>query len=180
MFASGTKLGGVKVIRLSPSSDLRGSFTKTYHQSLYREAGIDFVLKEQFVSVSGKNVIRGMHFQMPPCACDKLVTVLSGAALDVILDLRVSSPTYGNSIQIELRAKEPAAVFIPKGCAHGFLALEDNTCMLYNVSEEYSPQCDTGIRWDSFGFRWPVEEPVISARDAALAPLKDFPIPSVW
>lgn len=182
MVISDTRLAGVKEIILTPLEDLRGSFTKIYHQGLYHDAGIDFSLKEQYISVSRKNVIRGMHFQTPPHACDKIVTVLSGRALDVILDVRPSSPTYGKFIQIGLCPETPKAVFIPKGCAHGFLALEDNTCMLYNVSAEYSPECDTGIRWDSFGFQWPVGtgEPIISKRDAALEPLKAFQLPSVW
>lgn len=168
------KLVGAKEIALPSSTDIRGSFTKIYHEELYQEAGIEFQLREQYISVSNKGVIRGMHFQAPPYDCAKLITVLDGAALDVILDLRAGSPTYRQAVQIELRADQPKAVLIPTGFAHGFLALEDHTTMLYNVSTVYAPQYDTGIRWDSFGFVWPVQQPVISKRDQELIPLNEL------
>lgn len=171
------KLIGTKEITLSVAIDYRGSFTKIYHEGLYREAGIDFQLKEQFISVSSKDVVRGMHFQLPPYDCDKLVTVLEGAVLDVILDLRASSPTYLQTEQIELRGDRPKAILVPRGVAHGFLALEDHSMMLYNVSSVYAPHSDTGIRWDSFGFIWPTVKPVISNRDMELPTLDEFQTP---
>lgn len=171
------ELAGAKEITLPFSMDIRGSFTKIYHEGLYREAGIAFQLREQYISVSRKDVIRGMHFQLPPYDCTKLVTVLEGAAMDVILDLRSGSPTYLQAAQIELRADQPKAVLIPTGFAHGFLALEDHTSMLYNVSAVYAPSYDTGIRWDSFGFSWPVSHPVISRRDKELIHLDELKTP---
>lgn len=171
------RLAGAKEITLPVSTDMRGSFTKIYHEGLYQEAGIAFQMREQYISVSGKDVIRGMHFQLPPYDCAKLVTVLEGAALDVILDLRTGSPTYLQAAQVELRADQPKAVLIPAGFAHGFLALKDHTSMLYDVSAVYSPQCDTGIRWDSFGFVWPVQQPLISQRDSHLMLLDEFQTP---
>lgn len=167
-------LAGAKRITLPSSIDIRGSFTKIYHEGLYLEGGICFQIREQYISVSSKDVIRGMHFQTPPYDCVKLVAVLEGAALDVILDLRPSSPTYLQTAQVELRSGQPEAVLIPAGFAHGFLALEDHTSMLYNVSEVYAPQHDTGIRWDSFGFVWPVQQPIVSRRDQELIPLNEL------
>ena len=167
----------VKKIVLSPFFDVRGSFTKFYNEELYREADIEFELKEQYMSVSNKGVIRGMHFQRPPFECDKLVTVLKGSVLDVVLDLRRSSPTYLQWIDVVLKEKEPKALFIPKGCAHGFFAMEDNSCMLYNVSTLYKAEYDTGIRWDSFGYDWKASNPIISVKDQGLPALEQFQTP---
>lgn len=168
---------GVKKIILSPSVDFRGKFTKIFHDGIYKEAGIHFALKEQYVSVSNKDVIRGMHFQIPPRDCDKLVTVLSGSVHDVVLDLRRNSPAYLQYINLELESDNCTALLIPKGCAHGFLALEDNSTMLYNVSEIYSSESDKGVLWNSFGYEWEVKNPVISDRDRGFCALQQFQNP---
>lgn len=172
-----TKIGQVKLITLNPLSDTRGAFVKIYHEGAYGEKGIAFDLKEQYYSVSQKNVIRGMHFQEPPFDCAKLVTVLSGSVVDVVLDIRKQSPTFAQWEVFSLDGRQPQALYIPKGCAHGFLSLEDDTCMLYNVSQVYNRDCDTGIRWDSFGYQWEVEHPVISDRDRGFAAMEEYMSP---
>lgn len=174
MISRELEIQGVQEIRLDYRSDIRGGFVKTYHEDLLQKASIFFQLKEQYYSISNKNVIRGMHFQIPPFACSKLVTVLSGEILDVVLDLRKYSSTYGKYITVPMSAESPSCLFIPVGCAHGFLSLTDHTCMLYNVSELYNAECDTGIRWDSFGYEWPLENPILSERDRQLPALNAF------
>ncbi len=171
------KIQDVKKIVLSPFFDVRGNFIKIYNDEVYREIGIEFDFKEQYISTSNKGVIRGMHFQLPPYDCDKLVTVLNGSVLDVVLDLRKSSPTYLQWTEVFLNGKKPETLFIPKGCAHGFLAMEDHSSMLYNVSAAYKPECDTGIRWDSFGYDWKESDPIISGRDCSFTALAQFQTP---
>jgi dTDP-4-dehydrorhamnose 3,5-epimerase len=132
---------------------------------------------EQYFTLSHAGVLRGMHLQLPPHQHGKLVTCLSGRILDVLLDLRRASPTCGNSLGIELSPERGQALYLPAGIAHGFLSLEDNSGVLYGTTSVHDPHCDTGVRWDSFGFVWPVNEPLISARDAALPALAAFDSP---
>lgn len=171
------EIEGVKIFSLPVSQDLRGNFIKIYNQHTYKEAGIVMDLREQYYSISHKDVIRGMHFQTPPYACDKLVTVMSGAIIDVVLDIRKNSSTYLKWITVRMEADKPSALYIPAGCAHGFLSLEDHTCMLYNVSNVFNKDCDTGIRWDSFGYEWDIKTPVLSDKDKNLIPLNQFESP---
>jgi dTDP-4-dehydrorhamnose 3,5-epimerase len=151
---------------LEPKSvkDSRGQFVKTYHEGEFKTAGLNIEIKEEYYSVSHKNVIRGMHFQRPPFAHDKLVHCINGSALDVLLDLRCGR-SYGRVATTELTSENQRLIFIPKGVAHGFAALIENTVMLYKTSTVYKPEADLGIRWDSFGFNWRVVDPIISHRD---------------
>lgn len=168
-------LPGLKIIEPRLFADTRGSFVKTFHESLYRDLGIEFELREEFFSVSRKDVLRGMHFQTPPHAHDKLVYCSHGAVLDVVVDLRRHSPTYGQYTSVELSAENRLLFFIPTGFAHGFVSLRDDSCMIYKTNAVYAPENDTGIRWDSFGFAWPVSEVVVSERDRGLPALGDSP-----
>jgi len=122
-------------------------------------------------------VVRGMHFQRPPFEHSKLVYVINGSILDVVLDIRKGSKTYGKFFSIELNENENTSLYIPVGFAHGFKALEDNTLMLYNVSGVYNRECDQGIKWDSIGFNWNISNPVLSDRDRTFIPLSDFETP---
>lgn len=146
-------------------SDARGRFVKTYHKEYFQENGINIEFAEEFYSSSKKNVIRGMHFQLPPSEHDKLVYCIQGRVLDVFLDIRRSSSTYGQSMGIELSGENARSLFLPKGIAHGFLSLEDDTVMVYKTSTIHNPIKDCGIIWNSFGFDWPVETPIVSDRD---------------
>ena len=160
-----TKFNGCYVIDTDIHYDSRGSFTKYYNEKEFLKNGINYAFKEQFFTISNKNVLRGMHFQLPPHEHCKLVSCFSGAVLDVLLDLRKGSSTYGESGSFELSANNGKTLFIPIGVAHGFLSLEDNSGMLYSTSAEYAPDYDAGIRWDSFEYNWPIKNPVVSARD---------------
>ncbi len=172
-----TPLAGAFVIQPPVFHDVRGSFVKTYHADLFREAGLPFVPREEFFSVSNRGVVRGMHFQTPPMAVDKLVYCPVGAVLDVIVDLRRAAPTFGQTFSRELSAANREMLFVPIGFAHGFLALADNTMMVYQCSEVHSAAHDAGILWSSVGFDWPVEHPVLSTRDQAFPSLRDYASP---
>jgi dTDP-4-dehydrorhamnose 3,5-epimerase len=170
-------LNGAKIITLPSSHDARGTFVKTFHQTSLASAGIEFTLRESYYSFSHKDVIRGMHFQLPPHQHSKVVFCAHGSILDVIVDLRKSSPTYGHHYATELSAANHKAYFIPEGFAHGFKALTDDAMTYYLVSSEYSNGHDTGIRYDSIGFDWDVFDPVLSARDLSFATLAEFDSP---
>jgi dTDP-4-dehydrorhamnose 3,5-epimerase len=175
--ARSCEIPGVVLIAHQSRFDARGSFTKLFHpEDIGLEYGQAFPIRESFISWSEPGVLRGMHFQSPPFAHDKAVTCLTGEVLDVILDLRRSSPTYGQSVSFHLNGAAPATVWIPVGCAHGFAVLgKDRALLHYAVTAEHSPTNDLGVRWDSFGFKWPCATgSVISDRDRALARFSDL------
>lgn len=162
---------GLIHIRHQVRTDARGSFAKLFHpDDLGLLGGQAFPVRESFISWSEPGVLRGMHFQSAPFAHDKAVSCLSGQVLDVILDLRRSSPSFGRSVGFVLDGQEPSTVWIPAGCAHGFAVLgQDRALMHYAVTAEHSPDNDRGVRWDSFGFEWPTcAARVVSGRDSAL------------
>jgi len=172
-----TELTGVHVIRPRVFEDARGSFVKTYHAETLRAAGLAFQLQEEFFSVSGQNVVRGMHFMMPPHTQTRLIYCITGKVLDVVVDLRKASPTFGRVLSHELSAANREMLFIPEGFAHGFLSLEEASAMVYLASRIHSPPHDAGIAWDSIGFQWPVKDPVLSDRDRKFPALRDFSSP---
>lgn len=163
-----TELEGVFIIENFYAEDDRGSFTKTYHEEIFLENKLCINFRESYFSISLKDVIRGMHFQLPPHDHEKLVYVAYGEVTDVILDLRKFSKTYGKSIEITLSNNNHKSVYIPKGLAHGFKANQDNSIMIYNVATVYNEGYDWGIRYDSFGFDWKVNKPIVSERDKSL------------
>lgn len=165
------------IIQHKVFNDERGQFVKTYNQELFKQLNIDVEIKERYYSVSHKNVIRGMHFQTPPAEHVKLVNVISGAILDVVLDLRNDSKTYGHFFSIELLATDPKTIYIPVGFAHGFKSLAQNTIVEYNQTSCYSSVYDSGIRFDSFGFDWKVDNVIISDRDRSFCLFNDFKSP---
>jgi dTDP-4-dehydrorhamnose 3,5-epimerase/CDP-3, 6-dideoxy-D-glycero-D-glycero-4-hexulose-5-epimerase len=169
-----TSLSGAFEIELTKRTDSRGHFVKSYHQSMFLEAGIDFQIRESYFSVSHRNVLRGMHFQTNPHEHDKLVYCPKGKILDVILDLRSDSPTFGQYHVAELSEENLKAIFAPKGFAHGFLSLEDNSMTTYLLSSAYAPESDAGVLWNSFGFDWPCKDPIISERDRAFESFRKF------
>lgn len=170
-------LPGAKLITLPFFSDERGAFVKTFNDTVFQEASIDFELKESYFSYSKSGVIRGMHFQLPPHDHAKVVFCPKGAILDVIIDLRKTSPAYGRFEARVLSEANHQAYYIPKGFAHGFKALEDGAITYYLVSSGYHQASDTGIRWDSFGMDWELEQPIISARDQTFELFTDFQSP---
>lgn len=170
-------LPGVLLLEPFQYADSRGSFVKTFHKAQFAQLGIDFNPVEEFYSRSHAGVVRGMHFQIPPHDHAKLVYCTSGRVVDVLLDLRKASGCYGDSVSVELSVTNRLQLFIPSGIAHGFLSLEDDTIMIYKTSTVHAPAHDAGIRWSSFGYRWPVDAPIVSARDSALTELNDFKSP---
>ena len=168
---------GVVLVRHASRADARGSFTKLLHPAdLGWASGDALRLREAFVSWSSPGVVRGMHFQAPPSDHGKFVTCLAGRVLDVVLDLRRSSPAFGRTAAFELDGSAPASVWIPRGCAHGFAVLgQEPALMSYLVDHEHDPARDSGVRWDSFGFPWPVDSPLLSDRDRALPTLAGLP-----
>ena len=170
-------ISGCYLIESKRFEDHRGSFLKIYHQKIYHEFGLNFNFAEEFYSISHRSVIRGMHFQTPPQDHEKIVYCPVGAVCDVFLDIRKSSKTYGYFSKIELTADNGRVLFLPKGIAHGFLSLVDNSLMVYKTSTLYSPTNDAGIRWDSFGCDWGVEQPLLSARDGGFNCFSEFESP---
>ena len=173
MKANKTSLEGVLVLDNFVSEDKRGTFVKTFHAEAFQESGLAVEFRESYYSVSHRNVIRGMHFQRPPHAHDKLVYVTQGQIIDVVVDLRPSSPSYKQYVAVPL-SEHQHAIFLPQGCAHGFLTLSETATVVYNVTTVYAPMSDSGIHWNSIGYDWPVELPIVSDRDAAFSELADF------
>ena len=171
------ELKGAFLISNFYAGDNRGGFTKSFEKDIYREAGIVFQLNETFASRSMKNVIRGLHFQTHnPQA--KLVSVVAGRVWDVIVDLRTDSPTFKQWRAQELSAENHLSFYVPRGFAHGFASLEDNTVMLYQCDGKYDAETDTGIRFDDpdIGIEWPVDESVAihSGRDMKLGSFQEY------
>ena len=169
-----TELEGVFIIDNFNASDNRGLFVKTFNKNDFTNNNLDFELRESYFSVSKENVIRGMHFQLPPHDHEKLVYVAKGNIIDVVIDLRVQSKTFKKFMSVELSSDNKKSIFIPKGCAHGFKSLQDNTITVYNVGTEYNPEFDEGVKFDSFGFDWEVKNPILSDRDNTFNFLKVF------
>lgn len=173
-----TILEGVYIISNFNATDDRGLFVKTYNKEFFESHNIDFEIKESYFSVSKKNVIRGMHFQLPPYDHSKLVYVSAGGIIDVVVDLRKNSKTFKQYISVELSAENKKSIFIPSGFAHGFKSLEEKTITVYNVSSEYNSNTDFGILYSSIYFDWKVENPIISERDLQFENLDSFLINS--
>lgn len=156
------------VLELLSFNDNRGKFVKTIHKETFENHNLAYNFTESFYSVSKKNVIRGMHFQLPPADHAKLVYVITGKILDVVLDLRNGS-SFGKYYSIELSDENRKAIYIGKGFAHGFLALEENSIVEYHTTTSQSKEHEAGILWSSFGFDWGINNPVISLRDQSFS-----------
>ena len=168
---------GVKLLILPKSADTRGTFVKTFHETMLKENGINFTLRESYYSFSKKDVIRGMHFQLPPFDHCKIVFCPQGAILDVIIDLRKDSATYKQYFTQVLSDENHEALYIPEGFAHGFKSLTDDSLTYYLVSTEYSKPHDTGIRYNTIGLDWEVDQPILSERDLSFIGLDEFESP---
>ncbi len=168
------------IIEITPTrwNDERGFFSETYSRSDFSDIGIDIVWVQDNHSYSQKaGVVRGLHFQMPPFAQDKLVWVTCGRVLDVVVDIRLGSPSFGQWLGVELSAEKWNQLFIPKGFAHGYSTLEPDTELLYKVSAPYSPDHDRAIRYDdpSIGIDWGLggKAPLVSDKDDCAPLLRD-------
>jgi len=170
-------LKGAYCIDFFTAGDSRGELSKCFEKEIYRRNGISFEVSESFFTVSAKNVVRGLHFQKH-APQSKLVSVVNGRTWDVIVDLRPGSETYKKWHAVELSKENHLAVYIPRGFAHGFASLEDDTVMLYHCEGAYDKETDGGIRMDDpeLGITWPVgtEDRIISPRDLQLEDLKTY------
>ena len=162
------ELAGLLEIRPPRFQDDRGFFSETWNAKSWRQAGIDLEFVQDNHSLSRKRgVLRGLHFQRPPSAQDKLIRVTRGAAFDVAVDIRQGSPTFGRWAAVVLSAAEGNQLLIPKGFAHGFLTIEPDTEVQYKVTAAYDPQCDRAIRFDdpAIAIDWPIEPRLVTLSD---------------
>ncbi|ALP37333.1 dTDP-4-dehydrorhamnose 3,5-epimerase [Paenibacillus sp. IHB B 3084] len=172
-------LSGAKIIEPVVHGDHRGFFMESYNEQIMKENGIDHAFIQDNQSMSAEaGVIRGLHYQLNPKAQTKLIRVLSGAIYDVILDIRKSSPTFGQWIGVILSEHNRRQLLVPKGFAHGFCTLVPNTQVLYKVDEYYSPENDRGILWNdpALGIDWPTSHAILSEKDQKQAALADADI----
>ena len=169
---------GCKLLHFEPHADIRGSFIKLFHDNDFASHGIDLTIREQFLSISNRNVVRGLHFQLPPYDHNKLVSCVQGKIFDAVIDLRVGSPTFFNTYSTTLQGGTGISLYIPTGFAHGFCALTDNSIVSYSTSTHYSAQHDRGILWSSADINWPLTDSVIiSERDKLHPSLCNFTSP---
>lgn len=173
---------GPLVIKPKVFSDSRGYFFESFSARFFKEIGIeaDFVQDNQ--SLSQKGTVRGLHFQANPYAQGKLVRVVQGAVLDVAVDIRKGSPTYGKHVDIELTADNKTMFWVPPGFAHGFSTLEDNTIFLYKCTNLYHKASEGGLRWNdsSLNINWQVGEAIVSEKDQLLPTLEHFDSPFTY
>jgi dTDP-4-dehydrorhamnose 3,5-epimerase len=163
-----TKLPGVFEIQIEAKPDDRGIFARTWCQEEFASQGLRSRLVQCNLSfTTQQGTLRGMHYQVAPHEETKLIRCTRGAIYDVVLDLRPDSPTYKDWVAVELTADKRNMIYVPEGCAHGFLTLQDCTEVIYQMSEFWNPESSRGVRWDdpAFQITWPAKVEVISERD---------------
>jgi dTDP-4-dehydrorhamnose 3,5-epimerase len=168
MNISDAPLSGLKLIQPDKFDDSRGYFMKPFEKKVFAQQGIDFNIAQVNHSFNlAKGTLRGLHFQVEPFSQDKLVFCAKGRVFDVAVDLRKSSGTYGNWFGVELSEFNNQVIYIPKGFAHGYETLEDNSEVLYYIDGEYSKENEAGIRWNdpTLAIKWPLEPTVLSDKD---------------
>jgi dTDP-4-dehydrorhamnose 3,5-epimerase len=180
MDAEPTNIPGCVVLQARTLHDARGSFVKTFHAERFAELGLRTDWREEYFSISVAGVVRGMHFQTPPADHAKMVFCLTGAVLDVVVDLRRGSPAFGRAATFDLSADNGRGLYIPSGCAHGFVSTSTQSGMYYKVTSVHSPEHDAGIAWDSIAIDWPVTDAILSDRDRRHPALGDFDSPFVF
>lgn len=171
-----TKIPGLLIIKPDLFEDDRGYFFESYNKQKFSDAGIDLSFVQDNESKSQKGVLRGLHFQNPPYAQGKLVRVMRGAVLDVAVDIRKDSPTYGKWESIKLTGDNKMMYWIPAGLAHGFLTLEDDTVFFYKCTNNYNKESEGSIRWNDpdLNIDWGVSNPILSEKDKTSPLFKDF------
>ncbi|EKE16346.1 MAG: DTDP-4-dehydrorhamnose 3,5-epimerase [uncultured bacterium] len=171
-----TKIEGLLIIEPQIFGDKRGFFVETYNEKRYKEAGINLNFVQDNLSKSAKGALRGLHWQAPPFEQGKLVQVIQGKVLDVAVDIRFGSPTFGEYVAVELSEENKKQFWIPPGFAHGFVSLEDNTIFSYKCTKIYNPESERGVMWNDseIGIDWKIENPIISEKDSKNKLLKDI------
>ncbi|MEP3783583.1 dTDP-4-dehydrorhamnose 3,5-epimerase [Ascidiaceihabitans sp.] len=175
-----TPLDGVLILTPARFGDARGFFSESWNRATMRDAGLDLEFVQDNHSLSArKGTLRGLHFQTPPMAQDKLVRCGRGALYDVAVDIRSGSATFGQWFGVELSAENGRQLLVPAGFAHGFVTLQDDTEICYKCTAPYAPDCDAGIAWDDpdIGVNWGISEPVLSDKDATAPTLKELGSP---
>ena len=170
-------IDGVFEFNLTPAIDGRGFFMRTYDINFFKEYGIEKKWVQENHSYSKKKgVVRGLHFQLPPFAESKLVYVVRGAILDLFVDLRKGSETFGSLDCIELSEKNKKMVYIPRGFAHGFCTLTNHCDVLYKVDNYYNQEAEGGINWhdETLAIEWPIDNSIVSEKDNCLPSYNDF------
>jgi len=169
-----TELPGVYELENLVFEDCRGKFVKVFNETIFEAYDLNTDFKESFYSVSNKNVIRGMHYQLPPMDHEKLVYVVSGSIIDVIVNVDRSSKFFGKYIGVELNDESCKGIYIGKGYAHGFLTTSGTATVCYLTTTVHSKEHDTGTHWNGFGYDWCVDEPIISERDRDFSVLRSL------
>ena len=172
-----TRLSIPDIIKVEPKTfgDERGFFLEAFKASDFKEAGLDMTIAQSNHSRSGRNVLRGLHYQKKPHAQGKLIRCVSGRIFDAAVDIRKGSPTFGKWVAEYLDAEAKNLLYIPEGFAHGFCVVSERAEIIYYCTAEYAPEAEGAVRWDdpAIGIDWPVKEPVLSAKDAAAPPLAE-------
>jgi dTDP-4-dehydrorhamnose 3,5-epimerase len=174
-----TPLQGIVLIQPDIFPDSRGYFFESFQEERFRTLGIDARFVQDNESLSQKGVLRGLHFQRPPFAQGKLVRVVTGAVLDIAVDIRKGSPTYGQWVKAELSASNKLMMYIPEGFAHGFLVLEDNTIFQYKCTNYYNRESEGGIIWNDpdLAIEWGITDPIVSEKDLKGVRFKEMQSP---
>ncbi|MGH6624597.1 MAG: dTDP-4-dehydrorhamnose 3,5-epimerase [Burkholderiaceae bacterium] len=165
-----SELAGLFVIDIEPLSDDRGFFARTFCEREFAQRGIEMRAVQSSISFNRRRgTVRGMHFQWPPAREGKLVRCVRGAIIDVVIDLRPESPTFTKHVAVNLDDIERQSLYIPPGLAHGFQTLEDDSEVLYQMSDFYQASLGAGVRWNdpAFEIRWPIDEVTLLERDAS-------------
>lgn len=171
-----TGIEGLWVIKPKVFADTRGYFFESYNKELFTKNGLNLNFVQDNQSLSHRGVLRGLHFQNPPFAQGKLVRVITGAVLDVAVDIRKNSPTYSKYFSAELSEENKMMMYIPEGFAHGFLTLRDNTIFSYKCTNFYNKASEDSIKWNdaTIGVKWNFENPLLSEKDISGKDFKDF------
>ncbi len=171
-----TPLEGLVIIKPKIFVDPRGYFFESYNIEDYARHSLDCNFVQDNQSLSKKGVLRGLHFQNPPYAQDKLVRVIRGSVLDIVVDIRKKSPTYGQHYKVLLSGDNNLALFVPKGFAHGFICLENNTLFYYKCSSVYNKDAEAGLLWNDpvLNIDWGIDAPLLSDKDLVYAPFEGF------
>jgi dTDP-4-dehydrorhamnose 3,5-epimerase len=169
-----TLLPGCYELQPNIFQDIRGNFVKVFHKEIFSNYKLETNFTEEYYSTSHQKVLRGMHFQTPPYEHTKLVYCPLGRVMDVVVDLRIGSPSYGKFAKFELSAEKANIIYIPPGLAHGFYVLSETAILIYKVTTVYNPKHDSGIRWNSVEIPWPDLQPIVSNRDNEFVSFADF------
>lgn len=174
-----TNIKGLLIIKPKVFADPRGYFFESYNADSFKQHGITVNFVQDNQSLSSTGVLRGLHFQAPPFDQGKLVRVINGAVLDVAVDIRKNSPTYGQHVTIELTEENKTMFYIPPGFAHGFLTLKDNTIFSYKCTNVYNKASEGCVLWNDkdLNINWDVKNPILSEKDLIGTPFKDFTSP---